>query len=258
MSAEFRELLDFAVDVAWRAGKVTLEYFQTQLNIERKRDNSVVTVADRRTEQTIRESIRSRFPDHNIIGEEYGEELFGSDYNWIVDPIDGTQSFVHGVPLYGVLLGLEYQNEAILGVVNCPAVDEMAYAARGEGCYWNGRRARVSTTQNLGDALWCASGAEYFEMVGQSNAWARLKVNTARYRTWGDCYGYVLVATGRADVMVDPIMHVWDCAPLLPIMIEAGGRFTDWQGNATIRGGNAVATNGILHESVLTELQTSK
>jgi histidinol-phosphatase len=258
VSAEFRELLDFAVDVAWRAGKVTLEYFQTQLTIERKRDNSVVTVADRRTEQTIRESIRSRFPDHNIIGEEYGEEISGSDYNWIVDPIDGTQSFVHGVPLYGVLLGLEYRNEAILGVVNCPAVDEMVYAARGEGCYWNGRRARISTTQNLGEALWCASGAEYFEMVGQSNAWARLKANTARYRTWGDCYGYVLVATGRADVMVDPIMHVWDCAPLLPIMIEAGGRFTDWQGNATIRGGNAVATNGIIHESVLTELQPSK
>jgi histidinol-phosphatase len=251
VSAEFRELLDFAVDVAWRAGKVTLEYFQTQLSIERKGDNSVVTEADRRTEQTIRESIRSRFPDHNIIGEEYGEENSGSDFSWIVDPIDGTQSFVHGVPLYGVLLGLEYRNEVILGVVNCPAVDEMVYAARGEGCYWNGRRARVSTTQNLGEALWCASGAEYFEMAGQSNAWTRLKANTARYRTWGDCYGYVLVATGRADVMVDPIMHVWDCAPLLPIMTEAGGCFTDWQGNATIRGGNAIATNGILHESVL-------
>jgi histidinol phosphatase-like enzyme (inositol monophosphatase family) len=254
VSAEFRELLDFAVDVAWRAGKVTLEYFQTQLSIERKRDNSVVTVADRRTEQTIRESIRSRFPDHNIIGEEYGEEISGSDYNWIVDPIDGTQSFVHGVPLYGVLLGLEYRNEAILGVVNCPALDEMVYAARGEGCYWNGRRARVSTTQNLAEALWCASGAEYFETVGRSAAWSRLKENTARYRTWGDCYGYVLVATGRADVMVDPIMHVWDCAPLLPIMAEAGGRFTDWKGDATIRGGNAVATNGVLHDSVLAVL----
>jgi histidinol phosphatase-like enzyme (inositol monophosphatase family) len=254
VSAEFRELLDFAVDVAWRAGKVTLEYFQTQLSIERKRDNSVVTVADRRTEQTIRESIRSRFPDHNIIGEEYGEEVSGSDYSWIVDPIDGTQSFVHGVPLYGVLLGLEYRNETILGVVNCPAMDEMVYAARGEGCYWNGRRARVSTTQNLGEALWCASGAEYFEMVGQSAAWSRLKENTTRYRTWGDCYGYVLVATGRADVMVDPIMHVWDCAPLLPIMTEAGGRFTDWKGDATIRGGNAVATNGSLHNSVLAVL----
>jgi histidinol-phosphatase len=254
VSAEFRELLDFAVDVAWRAGKVTLEYFQTQLSIERKADNSVVTVADRRTEQTIRELIRSRFPDHNIIGEEYGEDVSGSDYNWIVDPIDGTQSFVHGVGFYGVLLGLEYRNEPILGVVNCPAVDEMIYAARGEGCYWNGRRARVSSTQNLKDALWCASGAEYFEMAGKSDAWKRLNSTTARYRTWGDCYGYVLVATGRADVMVDPIMHVWDCAPLLSIITEAGGRFTDWKGEATIRGGNAVATNGALHDSVLAVL----
>jgi histidinol phosphatase-like enzyme (inositol monophosphatase family) len=254
VSEGFRELLDFAVDVAARAGKVTLEYFQTQLSIERKADNSVVTVADRRTEQTIRELIRSRFPDHNIIGEEYGEDVSGSDYNWIVDPIDGTQSFVHGVGFYGVLLGLEYRNEAILGVVNCPAVNEMVYAARGEGCYWNGRRARVSPTENLKDALWCASGAEYFEMAGRSSAWTRLNSNTARYRTWGDCYGYVLVATGRADVMVDPIMHVWDCAPLLPIITEAGGRFTDWKGEATIRGGNAVATNGVLHDSVLASL----
>jgi histidinol-phosphatase len=251
---ELRSLLDFAVDLAWRAGKITLEYFQTQPLIERKADQSVVTVADRRAEETIRNLIRSRFPQHNIVGEEYGEEVGSSDYTWILDPIDGTQSFVHGVPLYGVLIGLEYRREAVLGVVNCPAVEDMAYAARGEGCYWNGRRARVSDTASLQQATASTSGVEYFAKAGRSAAWDRLTAGTTRFRTWGDCYGYVLVATGRADIMVDPIMNVWDCAALLPLITEAGGKFTDWKGDATIRGGDAVATNGILHASVLSVL----
>ena len=130
-NAELRELLDFAVDTAWQAGKITLEYFQTRHSVERKPDKSVVTIADRRAEEAIRHLVRSRFPNHSIIGEEYGAETASSDYTWIVDPIDGTQSFVHGVPFYGVLLGLEYQKKPVLGVVNCPALDEMVYAAQG-------------------------------------------------------------------------------------------------------------------------------
>jgi len=250
-----RELLDFAVDTAWQAGKITLEYFQTRHSVERKPDQSVVTIADRRAEEAIRHLIRSRFPDHGIIGEEYGSESASSEYTWIVDPIDGTQSFVHGVPLYGVLLGLEYRNEVVLGVVNCPGLDDMVYAARGQGCYWNGRRARVSETAILQEATITTSGPEHFRTTGRLHSWERLTAQTARYRTWGDCYGYVLVATGRADVMIDPIMNVWDCAPLLPVITEAGGRFTDWNGAATIRGGDAVATNGRLHAAVLSALK---
>jgi histidinol-phosphatase len=251
---ELRDLLDFAVDLSWRAGKVTLEYFQTRTAIERKPDQSVVTVADRRTEEVMRNAIHARFPTHGIIGEEYGSESTETDYTWIIDPIDGTQSFVHGAPLYGVLLGLEYKGESLVGVVNCPASDDLVYAARGEGCFWNGRRASVSETADLQDALVTTSGTEYFDKVGRSESWQRVVGRAARYRTWGDCYGYVLVATGRADVMIDPIMNVWDCAPLLPVIMEAGGTFTDWRGNATIRGGDAVATNGRLHQSVLSLL----
>jgi histidinol phosphatase-like enzyme (inositol monophosphatase family) len=254
---ELRDLLDFAVDMAWRAGKVTLEYFQTRTSIELKPDQSVVTAADRRTEEVVRQLIRSRFPDHGIVGEEYGTEITGADYTWIIDPIDGTQSFVHGVPLYGVLIGLEYKNETLLGVINCPAADDMVFAARGEGCYWNGRRASVSDTVNLDEALVTTSGVEYFQKVGRLEAWQRLTAQTARYRTWGDCYGYALVATGRAEAMIDPIMHVWDCAPLLPIITEAGGMFTSWKGESTIRGGDAVATNGRLHTAVLSLLNKS-
>lgn len=253
-SIQLRELLDFAVDTAWRGGKITLEYFQTEPVIEWKPDQSVVTLADRRAEETIRNRIRSRYPGHDIIGEEYGSDTASSDYTWIVDPIDGTQSFVHGVPLYGVMLALEYHHEAVLGVVNCPAINELVYAARGQGCYCNGRRAHVSETSSLEQATVATTGVELFSATGRSKAWERLTAQAARFRTWGDCYGYVLVATGRADVMIDPIMNVWDCAPLLPIITEAGGRFTDWKGNETIRGGDAVASNGRLHASVLSAL----
>jgi histidinol phosphatase-like enzyme (inositol monophosphatase family) len=248
---ELRDLLDFALDASWRAGKITLEYFQANPSVKLKPDQSVVTEADQRAEQALRKLIRSRFPGHSVVGEEYGVDSTSSDYTWILDPIDGTQSFVHGVPLYGVLVGLEYRGEAVLGVINCPAVDDMVYAAVGVGSYWNGRRARVSETAVLQQALVSASGTEYFQKVGRSAGWERLTSQTARYRTWGDCYGYALVATGRAEVMVDPIMNVWDCAPLLPIITEAGGRFTDWTGKPTIRGGDAVATNGRLHGEVL-------
>ena len=246
-----RDLLDFAVSVAWQAGKVTLEYFHTKLTTETKSDESPVTIADRRTEQTIRELISAKFPDHSIVGEEYGEQPGDSQYRWIIDPIDGTQSFIRGVPLYGVLIGLEHNNETVVGVVNYPALGEMLFAARGEGCYWNGTRAAVSTVSKLSETVFLTTGPELFHQNNRGGAYERLAKATSRQRTWGDCYGYGLVATGRADLMIDPIMHVWDCAPLLPIMIEAGGTFTDWTGATTIHGGDAIATNGLIFDQVM-------
>src|SRR5882724_8237302 len=247
----YRDLLDFAVSIAWQAGKVTLEYFHTKLTTETKADESPVTIADRQTEQTIRESIAAKFPDHSIVGEEYGEQAGDSQYRWIIDPIDGTQSFIRGVPLYGVLIGLEHNDEPVVGVVNYPALGEMLYAARGEGCYWNGTRAAVSTVAKLKDAVFLTTGPELFHQSNRGSAYDRLSKATGKQRTWGDCYGYGLVATGRADLMIDPIMHVWDCAPLLPIMIEAGGTFTDWTGKTTIHGGDAIATNGLIFDQVM-------
>jgi histidinol phosphatase-like enzyme (inositol monophosphatase family) len=247
----YRDLLDFAVSVAWQAGKVTLEYFHTKLTTEIKPDESPVTIADRRTEQTIRELIATKFPDHSIVGEEYGEQTGIAQYRWIIDPIDGTQSFIRGVPFYGVLIGIEHYDETVAGVVNYPALGEMLYAARGEGCYWNGTRAAVSTVSKLSDAMFLTTGPELFYQSNRGGAFERLSKATQKQRTWGDCYGYGLVATGRADVMVDPIMHVWDCAPLLPILAEAGGKFTDWKGTATIHGGDSIATNGLIHDQVM-------
>jgi len=158
---------------------------------------------------------------------------------------------VHGVPFYGVLIALEVDGEVIVGVVNIPALGELVSAAKGLGCFLNGEPARVSDTAELKDAMLLSTDFAACARYGFGPAAERLQARAKTSRTWGDCYGYVLVATGRADVMLDPVMNLWDCAPLLPIMEEAGGTFTDWRGVRTIDGGNSIATNGRLFKEVM-------
>ncbi|HEY65751.1 MAG TPA: histidinol-phosphatase [Caldilineae bacterium] len=246
-----RSLLEFALDAAWQAGRITLGYFQTSVATERKADNTPVTIADRQAEQKLRELIERYWPDHGIIGEEFGSRESPSGLTWIIDPIDGTKSFVHGVPLYAVLIALIDSQTPLLGVIHFPALGETVYAARGEGCYWDGRRARVSTVSDLKDATLLASELDTFASHGKAEAWQRLIDATYIQRTWGDAYGYALVATGRAEIMVDPAMEVWDCGPLQVILEEAGGTFTDWNGVPTIYGREAIATNGVLFDQVM-------
>ncbi|MGH7433142.1 MAG: histidinol-phosphatase [Candidatus Methylomirabilales bacterium] len=244
-------LLSFAVEAARQAGQVTLEYFQTVLAPERKPDRTLVTAADRKAEEGLRHLIRQAYPDHGILGEEFGEERGTSGWTWIIDPLDGTASFVRGVPLFGVLIGLEKDGKVVLGVANFPALGESVSAATGLGCFWNGRRAAVSTGGDLEDALLLYTDGASFEAHGREDARRRLFAATGMQRSWGDCYGHILVATGRAEVMLDPVMSVWDCAALMPIVQEAGGTFTDWRGEPTIRGGNAISTNGRLFRQVM-------
>lgn len=250
-------LLEFAQELAWQAGKITLAYFGTGVVPELKADHTPVTIADRQAEERLRAMIAARFPTHGILGEEYGETQPGARYRWILDPIDGTKSFVQGVPLYGVLVGLERDNEAILGACFLPALNEMVAAAQGLGCTLNGRRVQVSAVDRLEDAVLLASDAESFAQYDRSSAYDTLRAQARFTRTWGDCYGHVLVATGRAEIMLDPIMNVWDCAPLLPIVQEAGGVFTDWHGTPTIHGGSAVSTNRALRNAVTRSLQAT-
>lgn len=256
-SENLATLLDFAQELAWQAGRLTLSYFGTGIVPELKADQSPVTVADRQSEQRMRAMIGERFPGHAVLGEEYAETNAGAEYRWILDPIDGTKSFVQGVPLYGVLVGLERASEPVLGVCYFPALGEMVAAAHGMGCTLNGRRVHVSKVAELSQAVLLSSDAESFALHGREDAYNALRSRVHFARTWGDCYGHVLVATGRAELMLDPIMNVWDCAALLPIVQEAGGTFTDWHGNATIWGGEAVSTNGVLAAAVLPELRTS-
>jgi histidinol phosphatase-like enzyme (inositol monophosphatase family) len=250
-----RDLLAVAVEAARAGGQRTLRYFNTGTAVEWKQDGSPLTQADRESERAIRETIGKAFPDHGILGEEEGETAGSAPYRWIVDPLDGTRTFVRGVPLYGTLIGLEVRGEPVVGVVYLPALDELVAAARGLGCTWNGRPCRVSAIGELDEALVAVTDERSARR--RSGAYAKLAEATALQRTWADCYAYVLVATGRAEVALDPNMNVWDCAALLPIVEEAGGRFTDWRGRRTIHGGEAVATNGRLHERVLGLLDES-
>ena len=244
-----RDLLAVAQEAAWVGGRRTLAYFRTGTATEWKSDQTPVTAADRESEQLIRAVVSRTFPDHAILGEEAGETAGAAPVRWIVDPLDGTRSFVRGVPLFGTLVGVEVHGEPVVGVVYLPALDEMIAAARGVGCTWNGRPCRVSGATRLDGAL--AVVTDERSARQRSGAWDRLVGRTAMQRTWADCYGYVLVATGRAEIALDPVMNVWDCAALLPIVEEAGGRFTDWCGRRTIHGGEAVATNGSLHDEVV-------
>jgi histidinol phosphatase-like enzyme (inositol monophosphatase family) len=250
---DVRPFLDFATDAAWRAGRSTLAHYQTGVSVERKPDRSLVTAADRAAENLLRTIIAARYPDHAIVGEEFGGDRRDATYRWIIDPIDGTNTFVRGVPFYGVLLALEVDGVPVVGVSYFPALDEMIAAASGLGCRWNGCAARVSGVTRLDEA--CVAYTDIRDLRARLGAgWDAIEAGSAIQRGWGDCYGHCLVATGRADVMLDPRMNPWDCAALIPILQEAGGRFTDWRGSVTISGGDAVSTNGALHEAVLEQL----
>jgi histidinol-phosphatase len=249
--SELQDLLDFAVEIAWLAGQSTLPHFQSGVPIETKADLSPVTIADREAERILRARIERQFPDDGIVGEEFGAVREDAPRRWILDPIDGTRSFVRGVPLYGVLVALEVGDEAVAGVIRFPALDETVCAARGLGCRWNGRLARVSDVAELGEATILLTeaarpGRVSTEYGAAPAGWSELAARAALVRTWGDCYGHALVATGRAEVMIDPHMAVWDCAALRPVIEEAGGVFTDLAGRPTHRGGSAISTNSAL------------
>ena len=251
-------LLDFAVDIARGAGQITLDYFKKAPERSTKSDGTFVTIADREAEAYLRREIIDQFPDDGILGEEEGERVGTSGRRWIIDPIDGTFSFVHGVPFYGVLVSLEIDSQIAVGVINVPAVDEIVYAANGLGCFWNGKPTRVSTTGKLDEALLLCTDFPACQRYGFGAVIESLQRRTKTSRTWGDCYGYVLVATGRADLMLDPVMNVWDCAALLPVIEEAGGTFTDWRGERTATGGNAIATNSLLFDDVMKIVSDNK
>lgn len=246
-----------AISFAEEAGRLTLRYFQDQgLAVERKSDDSPVTRADREAELLLRDRIQKSFAEDAILGEEFGEQSGTSGFTWILDPVDGTKSFIAGVPLYCQLIGILCDNDSVAGVIHLPALDEMLSAARGRGAWWRKgntapQRARVSSRTRLSDGIFLTSQVDSFAARGAIEAFERLQQLAYITRTWGDGYGYLLVATGRADLMVDPIMNLWDAAPLQPILEEAGGTFTDWQGRATIHRGEAVATNGHILAEVL-------
>lgn len=248
---QLREALGFAVESAQLAGALTLGHFRTEVVAETKPDNTPVTVADRRAEELLRRRIEQRYPQHGILGEEYGEKPGEVPARWILDPIDGTISFVSGVPLYAVLVGLEWEGQMVVGALHLPALGETVYAARGLGCFCNGRPAHVSDVRELGQARLLHTSARSMYEAGRGAAYERVRAACGLDRGWSDAYGYALLATGRAEVVLDPRMSIWDNAALVPIVTEAGGTFTDWSGRATHTAPEALATNGLVYEDVM-------
>jgi histidinol-phosphatase len=252
MKEQMQTYLDFLTETAYVAGRATLAFYQTGVKADYKIDRTPVTLADKQAEELIRGRIEKQFPGHAILGEEFGRsEELGASHRWIIDPIDGTKSFLRGIPLYAVLIGLEVEGKPVAGVAYFPALDEMLAAAEDLGCWWNGRRARVSEVASLNQAWVTCTESDGFALAGKAAAWQRIKDAAYVRGGWGDAYGYLLVATGRAEVMLDPVMAVWDCGPFPAILHEAGGFFGDWKGNSTIYGEEGLATNQLLLPEIL-------
>jgi histidinol-phosphatase len=243
-----RSLLDDAVALARDAGRLTLQWFRSHdLAVDSKGDGTPVTAADRAAERFVREQLAARHPDDAVVGEEEADSSGTSGRRWIVDPIDGTKAFTRGVPLYSTLLAYEDEHGPAIGVIDLPALGETVFAGRGLGCFCNDEQVHVSDRDRLRGSYLTTSGFDYWS----DGALAAVHQSGLFMRTWGDGYGYALVATGRVEAMVDPVAAAWDVAAMPVIIGEAGGQFTDFDGNPRIDGGNGLATNGTLHREVL-------
>jgi myo-inositol-1(or 4)-monophosphatase len=222
--------LKLALHMVSEARQVILEHFRTDLVVETKRDDTPVTIADRKAEECIRAIIDRETPGYGVVGEEFGTQNEGHSRRWVIDPIDGTKAFVCGVPLFGTL-----------------------HATRGGGAVVDGTPAHVSGIDRIEEAALLDGCSTTMEILGYEEPWKRLRRRAKLARGWGDCYGHFLVATGRAEVMVDPVAAVWDVAPLAVILPEAGGRFTSLGGNVSITENSGVSTNGHLHAAIVSE-----
>ena len=246
MSDERSVLMEAVADVATVAGKVALRHFKSTLRVEQKSDGSPVTIADRAAEEAARAWIGDRFPADGILGEEHGTLRPDARRRWIVDPIDGTKSFVHGVPLWGTLIAFCDGDEVVAGAAYFPAVEELLAGAVERGTWWNGVRCHVSSVDAIASATVLTTDQRFTRTPQRRAGWQRLADASSIARDWGDCYGYLLVATGRAEVMIDGVLADWDSAPLFPLIREAGGVFTDCTGRVTPFGKSGVATNAAL------------
>lgn len=248
--SELNELKKFCRSLADESGKIIRQYYRTDISIETKSDESPVTVADKKSEEKMREMILKEFPSHGIIGEEFGEYNTDADYKWVLDPIDGTKSFVCGVPLFGTLIALTKNNEPILGVINQPILNEYLIGDN-SSAELNGKKTVVRSCDNLSPAILLSSDHLTFGEFRTQAGFEKLIRKVKLYRMWGDCYGYYLVATGFADIMIDPIMSTWDLMALIPVIRGAGGSITDYKGNNPVTGNSIVATAGSIHDEVI-------
>jgi histidinol-phosphatase len=253
-----QEALERSLGWVREAGEGILSRFRSPLDVVTKRDNTPVTEADRDAERFLRARILETWKDHAVLGEEFGEDNPGASHRWIIDPIDGTKAFIHGTPLFGTLLALVRDGVPVLGIIHMPALSETLWATKGGGAFLDGKEAKVSCVDTLGQALLLDGSCTTVGRSPWGDAWKELRQEAGLHRGWGDCYGHMLVATGRAEAMLDPIVSIWDVAPMAVILPEAGGIFTAMDGTGNIEAGNALSGNLALHGQILSRLQRGK
>jgi histidinol phosphatase-like enzyme (inositol monophosphatase family) len=242
-------------ELSTQAGVIIRRYYDAPLEVERKADDSPVTRADREVEEFLRDELTRRFPDFSILGEEYGATDKSSAYRWIIDPIDGTKSFVMHTPLFGTMIALERDGVPVLGSIYFPIQDQLLIGAAETGTFLNGEPVRVSQTANLSEATMIITDPRTLINSEQKDKLMRLARRVRLVRGFGDCYGYFLVACGLADVMIEPSqLKYYDVAPMPPILAGAGGLFTDLSGQIDLLNGQGLATNRLLHEEILRAL----
>ena len=247
------QFLTVALEAAKNAEEIITAYYTGDaMKVEMKADETPVTLADRGAEKVIRETIKQAFPDHGFLGEEYGIEEADSPYVWIIDPIDATKNYIRKIPIFGTQIALMKGDELILGVSNAPLLNERLYAEAGAGAFLNGEPITVSSVTRSEDAMVCHGGLKWFVEKGTFPGIYDFINDAARTRGFGDFYMYHLVASGRADAVVEAAISVWDIAAITVIVREAGGKVTDIQGQTITTDTNSlVATNGVLHDTVL-------
>ncbi len=243
--------LNFAVKLVKNSNDITLKYYQKKLKHKVKDNNSPVTMADLNCEKFMSFKIKTRYPEHSILGEEGGESGSGSEFKWIIDPVDGTKNFMRKYPYWGTMLALEYMGEIILGVISMPALKDFVYAAKGMGCYYNDKKAKVSKIKLLKDSYLIHGGIDYISTESYKDNFLNLSRACYYSRGFGDCHGHAFIIKGKAEIMVDPHVSPWDVAPVKICVEESGGMFTDLSGKKSIYSGNALVTNGKVHEAAL-------
>ncbi len=252
---ELRGWLDVALAICDDADSIARSHFRRDLEIRTKPDRTFVTQDDTTIERMIRDRLRDAFPDHGLVGEEYGTEAADASVRWYIDPIDGTHNFMRGVPLFGTLLAAERDGELQVGVMSAPALGERWYAWRGGGAWASGadgrpRRIHVSKVTALADAQVFYGSAHEIEASGRAPGFSALLADVWRERGFGDFWGYALIAEGAGEAIVEVELSSWDAAAPMVIVEEAGGLATDLAGRRAIDSGTYLATNGVLHETI--------
>jgi myo-inositol-1(or 4)-monophosphatase len=252
-----QQFFKLAQGMAETSSKVIKHYWQNQITIENKTDGSPVTVADREAEQVMRQMITETFPEHGIIGEEFGQYQPDAEYQWVLDPIDGTVNFIAGSFLFGTLIALMHEGKTILGVIHHPMSNQLLIGADGETTL-NNKPVKVRSCLSIEDATVCTSTHYGMARHHDFDAYQHLVSRCRMYRTWGDCHGYFLLATGGIDIMLDGHMKIWDIAALIPIVEGAGGKITDWAGGDPLSGKGIIATAGDIHDEVVRILNPNR